>query len=117
MQPPSSPQAPASGLRIFLVVALAIATLVTGLFAFFGALGVARGANNSGYLTLAGAFAVLFAGCVIALVGVSIRAPWSRMAAILAGVAVSMTCVGSVLGIPIIVAAAQAQDLGRPRTA
>jgi len=39
------------------------------------------------------------------------------MAAILAGVAVSMTCVGSVLGIPIIVAAAQAQDLGRPRTA
>lgn len=116
MQPLPSPQAPASGLRIFLLVALAISTLVTGLFALFGVLGLAGGDNNSGYITLAGAFAVLFAGSVIALVGVSTKAPWSRMAAILAGLAVSMTCIGSVLGIPIIVAAARAPDLSRPRT-
>jgi hypothetical protein len=41
-------------------------------------------------------------------VGVARRAAWARVTAIIAGVAVSVTCLGLVLGIPIIIAAARA---------
>jgi len=107
--------APSPGLRIFLIVMLAITTAVTGLLALFGVLGVAAGANDTAPITVAVAFVVLLIASVVALVGVSIRASWARVAAILAGVAVSITCFGLVLGIPILVAAARAPDLGRPR--
>lgn len=113
--PPVSPLAPLPGLPIFLIVLLAIAAVITGLLTVFGTVGVAGGTINSGDVTLAAAFAVLFAASVVALVGVVTRAPWSRWAAILAGVAFTMTCLGSVLGIPIIVAAARASDLSPPR--
>ena len=48
-----------------------------------------------------------------ATIGVAIRAPWSRVVAILAGIGVSVTCVGLVIGIPILVTAARAPDLRR----
>lgn len=115
--PPPVSLAPSPGLRIFLIVVLAITTGVTGFFALFGVLGVAGGANDTAAITLAAAFVVLLIASVIALVGVSIRASWARVAAILAGVAVSLTCLGLVLGIPILVAAARAPDLSRPRSA
>ena len=116
MPPPPSPLAPAPGLRIFLLVVLSITVLILGVFVLAGVLAFAGGAKGTSDYTFAAAVAVLFAAAVIALVGVSIRAPWSRVAAILAGVAMTMTCLGSVLGIPIIVAAARAPDLRRPRT-
>ncbi len=109
--------APSPGLRIFLIVMLGITTAVTGLFALFGVLGVAGGANDTAAITVAAAFVVLLLASVIALVGVSIRASWARLAAILAGVAVSITCLGLLLGIPILVAAARAPDLRRQRSA
>jgi len=115
--PPPVSMAPSPGLRIFLIVVLGITTAVTGLFALFGVLGVAGGANDTAAITVAAAFVVLLLASVIALVGVSIRASWARLAAILAGVAVSITCLGLVLGIPILVAAARAPDLSRPRSA
>jgi len=45
---------------------------------------------------------------VVALVGVGRRSSWARWVALAAGVAASMTCLGLVIGIPIIVAAARA---------
>ncbi|SRR6266852_194627 len=117
MPPPPSPLAPSPGLRIFLIVVLAIAVLISSVFVLAGVSAFAGGANTSSDYTFAAVVAVLFAISVIALVGVSIRASWSRVAAILAGVVLSLTCLGSVLGIPIIVAAARAPNLTRPRSA
>jgi hypothetical protein len=114
--PPPVPPAPASGLRIFLLVVLAISVLVLGVFVLAGLLAFAGGANSLTDYTFAAAVAVLFAAVVIALVGVAIRASWSRVAALLAGLALSMTCFGLLLGIPILVAAWRAPDLSRPRT-
>lgn len=115
LPPQPVPLAPSPGLRIFLLVVLGVSTAVTGSFALLGVFGVASGPTSPGDVALAMAFVLLLAATVIALVGVSVRAPWSRVAAIVAGVAVSLTCLGLVLGIPILVAAARAPNLSRPR--
>jgi hypothetical protein len=111
--PPPIDLRPSPGLRIVLLTTLAIAMLLTGLFSMFGVLGVAGGAHSSGEIELMAFFIALFAVSTLALVGVAIRAAWSRWAAIAAGIAVSLTCLGLVLGIPIIVTAARAPDLKR----
>src|SRR2546425_12557489 len=100
MQQPPSPVARASGLRIFLLVVLAIAALIFGVLVLAGLLAVANGSNSSRVYTFTASVAVLFAASVVALVGVSIRASWSRVAAILAGGAISMELIGAVLWSP-----------------
>ena len=102
---------PSPGLRIFLLLVLGIAGFLTGGLSLFGVLGVAGGANSSGDIVFFGATAFLFAIVLLALVGVAIRARWARLAAIIAGIAISLTCIGLILGIPILVAAARAPDL------
>ena len=111
--PPAIVVTPSPGLRIVLMVMLSLATLIAGFFSLFGVLGVAGGANTGADITLAAVFVVLFVVTTLALVGVAIRASWSRWAAIAAGVAVSLTCLGLVLGIPILITAARAPDLKR----
>jgi hypothetical protein len=106
---------PSPGLRIFLLVVLSIAGFLTGLASLFGVLGVAGGANSTGDILFFAAFVVLFAVSLLALVGAAIRARWSRWAAIAAGIALSLTCLGLVLGIPILIAAARAPDLAKHR--
>jgi hypothetical protein len=95
---------------------LAASVLILGVFVLAGLLAFAGGANGVSDYTFTAAVAVLLAAVVVALVGVAIRASWSRIAALLAGLALSMTCFGLLLGIPILVAAWRAPDLGRPRT-
>src|SRR2546425_12871908 len=102
MQQPPSPVARASGLRIFLLVVLAIAALIFGVLVLAGLLAVANGSNSSRVFTFTASVAVLFGASVVALVCVSIRAFWSRVAAILAGVAVSMTLLWSLLRVTIL---------------
>jgi hypothetical protein len=104
---------PSPGLRIFLIVVLVIATYLTGGFALFGLLGVAGGAHQSSDLLFFGAIVVLFAITAAALVGVAMQARWSRWAAIAAGIALSLTCLGLILGLPILIAASRAPDLRR----
>jgi hypothetical protein len=99
---------PSPGLRTFLIVVLAIDVAVTGFMTIFGVLGVAGGADEPGGAILLSIFAVLVALAVVALVGVVMRAVWARWVALVAGIAVSLTCLGSIVGIPIIVAAARA---------
>jgi hypothetical protein len=53
-------------------------------------------------------FIVLFALSLAATIGVAARSRWARIVAIAAGIAISLTCLGLVLGIPILVAAARA---------
>jgi hypothetical protein len=69
-------------------------------------------------LVFFGVIAMLFAVSLIATVGVFMRASWARWAAIAAGIASCLTCLGLVLGIPILVASARAPDLTRtpPKT-
>jgi hypothetical protein len=102
---------PSPGLRIFLLLVLGIAGFLTGGLSLFGVLGVGGGANSSGDIVFFGAIVLLFALVLLALAGVAIRARWARLAAIIAGIAISLTCVGLILGIPILVAAARAPDL------
>jgi hypothetical protein len=89
---------------------LVVTSVVTGLLALFGLLGVTTGPGpvDVSVIFLFVVFVVLFALPVAATVGVARRADWARVIAIIAGIAVSLTCVGLVLGIPIIIAAARA---------
>ena len=104
---------PSPGLRTFLIVVLAIDVAVTGFMTIFGVLAVAGGTDEPSGLVLLSVFTVLVALAVVALVGVVIRAVWARWLALAAGIAVSLTCLGSIIGIPIIVAASRA-PLGKP---
>ena len=104
---------PSPGLRIVLLVALIIESL---LFAVLGLAGVASltgGETGAGNLALVAVVVLVFVLAVTETIGVAIRAPWSRVVAILAGIGVSVTCVGLVIGIPILVTAARAPDLRR----
>jgi hypothetical protein len=103
---------PSPGLRPFLIVFLAIDAVLFGLLTIFGALGVSQnystGQADAGQLALLAAFGVPFVLAVVALVGVVRRTAWARWVALAAGIGVSLTCLGSVIGIPIIVAATRA---------
>jgi hypothetical protein len=105
---PSS--APSPGLRQFLLAMLVVTSVITGLLALFGLLGVTKGPGpvDISVIFLFVIFVVMFALPVAATVGVARRADWARVTAIIAGIAVSLTCLGLVLGIPIIIAAARA---------
>jgi hypothetical protein len=115
---------PSPGLRVVLLVFLVLASVIWGLFALFGFLGTTAnalqwstlsGRDRSNFmfgLVLFNASAGLFAISLVAAVGVFIRAPWARWVAIAAGIASSMTCLGSVVGIPILVTASRAPRLG-----
>jgi hypothetical protein len=109
---------PSPGLRIVLLIALSLEVGATGLLAvaFLGST-ISGGQENPafGYL-LGGGLAGLFLLSLAAIVGVSMRTEWSRWAAIAAGVLISWTCVGAVIGIPVIVTAARAPDLTPPRS-
>ena len=117
--------APAPGLRVFLLVVLVIASVIWGLFTLFGILGISQSAmqratfNSTqwndfyGGLVFFGIIAVLFAISLVATIGVFARTSWGRWAAIAAGIASCLTCLGLVVGIPILVAASRAPGLGR----
>lgn len=111
--PATSTLAPSPGLRPFLIVVLIIDAVVTGLIALFGTAGVVGGANDAGAITLWLVFVALFGLTVAALVGVLLRAAWARWASLAAGIGISLTCLGLIIGIPVIVAAARA-PLGKP---
>ncbi len=92
---------------------LVIAAVLTGLMSIFGTLGVAGGATEAFSIALWLLFVVLFAVSLAGLVGVLRRSAWGRWVALAAGIAVCVTCLGAVIGIPIIVAAARA-PLSKP---
>jgi len=108
---------PSPGLRPFLIVVLVLADVVTGLFAVFGLLALAddlgllghgRQQVDPGSMVLMALFVGLFAVMLAATVGVARHARWARVVTIVAGVAITLTCLGSVLGIPIIIAGIRA---------
>jgi hypothetical protein len=95
------------------VVVLALSTTLTGLIALVGVIGEASPTNDSGItgIVLLTAFVIMFGTSTLALIGVAMRTSWCRVAAIVAGVAVSLSCLGIVLGVPIIISAALAHNL------
>gem|GEM_PF-2386967 len=106
---------PTLGLRVLLLVALAATGMISALFSFFGLLGLSNGATSTGDILFAAVVLFLFAASLLAFAGILIQASWARPAAIIAGTAISLTCVGLVVGIPILIAASRA-NLNRPRT-
>ena len=102
---------PSPGLRIVLLIALVMDVGLTGtltLIFLTTALATERMAID---FILTFAFAALFGLAVAALVGVAIRAVWSRWLAIASGILISFTVVGLLVGLPILVTAARAPDL------
>ena len=109
--PSTVPVVRSPGFRILLLVVLILDALLMGFLALGGLLSVIGGDTSAGNVVLFAFVGLVFAAAVLATVGVAIRASWSRVAAIVAGIAISLTCVGLVLGIPILIAAARAPDL------
>lgn len=102
---------PSPGLRIVLIIALSLEALITGLVSFAFIVSVIQeGGDVFGYV-LGFAFVAMFVLSGLALLGVSLRTAWSRWVAIAAGILISWTCIGAVIGIPILVTAARAPDL------
>ena len=110
--PPPVELKPSPGLRPFLIVVLALDAVLFGLLTLFGTIGeyqlISGGRGDAGGVVLWLVFAIPFVLAVVALVAVLKRASWARWVALAAGVAVSLTCLGSGIGIPIVVAAARA---------
>ena len=107
---------PSPGLRIVLIVALALEALLTGFVTLAFILATIQGPSDAFGYILGFVFIAIFVISGLALLGVSLRTTWSRWVAIAAGILISWTCVGLVLGIPILVTAARAPDL-TPRRA
>ena len=115
MPPPASiGWQPSPGLRGFLIVFLVLQALVFGLFTAAGLIAFATGGADPSSVVLLVVVLVLFALPAVALVGVFRRSAWARWVSLAAGTASTLTCLGSVLGIPILVSAARA-TLGKPR--
>ena len=117
MAPPPVELKPSPGLRTFLIVVLGVDIAATGFMSVFGLLavvgGAAGGADEPSGAVLLAIFVVLLALAVAGLIGVIVRAAWARWVALAAGIAVCLTCLGAIIGIPIIVAASRA-PLGKP---
>jgi hypothetical protein len=117
--PPPLVISPSPGLRVFLLVMLVIASVIWGLLTVFGILGESQNFSsaqkNDFYsgLVFFGIIAVLVLVSLTATIGVFARTSWARWAAIAAGIASSLTCLGLIIGIPILVAAARAPGLAK----
>ena len=114
---PLPPLQPSPGLRPFLIVVLVIDAVLFGLLSLFGTIGeyqlISEGQGDVSGVVLWLVFVIPFVLAVVALVAVLRRTSWARWVALAAGIAVTLTCLGSVVGIPIIVAASRA-PLRRP---
>jgi hypothetical protein len=100
-------------MRVFLIVMLAIAALLSGLMSVAGTFGVTGGDTGTVSISLWLLFIALFVLSAGGLVGVLRRSTWGRGIALAAGIGVTLTCLGAVIGIPIIYLAARA-PLGKP---
>jgi hypothetical protein len=101
---------PSPGLRIALIVALALEVALSGLFAVAFVAGASQQRDAFSY-ALGFELIATFLLSLVALVAVIVRTAWSRWVAIAAGIIVSLTCLGLVLGIPIVITSARAPDL------
>ena len=115
--------APSRGLRPFLLVVLIVSDVITGLIALSGLLAIAAYLGVGGepsqpadaltYYLIA-FFELVFLLMLAATIGVAMRTRWARVVTIVAGAVVSLSCLGAVLGIPIIVAAIRAPMSKQP---
>jgi hypothetical protein len=115
--PPPVVIKPSPGLRIVLIISLSLAALMAGFLLFVAIFGTvsdsSSGISISGDIVFLVITLALFVVTVVALIGSVIRARWSRWVAIGAGIALTLTCAGALVGIPILVTAARAPDLTR----
>lgn len=102
---------PSPGLRIVLIIALSLEALLTGFLSFVFLITVLQQGGDAISYILGFSFLAIFVISGLALLGVSLRTAWSRWAAIAAGILISWTCIGAVIGIPVLVTAARAPDL------
>jgi hypothetical protein len=87
--------------------------VASGLLTLVGTIAIFGGSTESGSLVLFAVVAILFGLSLAGTIGVARRSAWARVVAIIAGFAVSLTCIGLLFGIPILVSAFTAPNLTR----
>jgi hypothetical protein len=92
---------------VFLIVMLSVAAALNGLMGLVGTIAVTGGDTGAVSVSFWLLFIALFVLSSGALVGVVRQSTWGRWVALAAGIAVCFTILGSIIGIPIIVAAAR----------
>ena len=118
--PPPPPVAPGRALRIVVLVALALVAVPDAFFVLTGTVAESQmwsGGQQDveGLLFLLGFVAILVLA-VLGFVGMWMRTNWGRWVAFAAGIGATLTCVGALLGILIIVGALRAPWRKRPAT-
>lgn len=108
---------PSPGLRIVLVIFLVLELLAAGLFAVVFAFAAVSGGQDLLSYGLGLYVLLTFVVSGAALVAVVLRAQWSRWMAIAAGILICWWVVGALIGLPILVLAARAPDMGRAKRA
>jgi hypothetical protein len=92
---------------VVLLVFLAVSIALNGFMSVMGTIGVTGGNTTPTSIFLWLAFIFLFVISAAGLLGVVMKRAWGRWVALAAGIALSVTLVGAVVGVPIIVAAAR----------
>jgi hypothetical protein len=110
---PPSLLKPSPGLRIVLLVCLALMTAGTGTLVLTYLTVLFSSDATAVDFVLEFAFIAMFGMSLAAIVGVSMRTVWSRWLALACGILICFTVAGMLVGIPIVVTAARAPDLGR----
>lgn len=94
--------APTPTARVVVIVALAVAVVLTGLLGIVGTLGVTGGDRSATSIILWLVFVLAFLLSAAALAGVLLRKEWGRWIAVVTGALLSLTFCGAVVGLPII---------------
>lgn len=106
---------PSPAARVVLLVALVVGLVLNGGMGTIGTVAVIGGDTSTTSIVLWLAFVVLALLCAAALVGVVLRKEWGRWVAIAAGIVLSLTFIGGILGLPIIFGAVRAPLARAPK--
>ncbi len=104
---------PTPGLRTALLACLVIASVIFGGISLVGLIAVSGSSSDPSTLPFFGVCFTLFGLSLASTIAVSLQRRPSKLLAIITGVALCLTCVGAVLGIPILITASRATNLTR----
>jgi len=104
---------PTPGLRTALLACLAITSVIFGGISLIGLIAVTSTSFDPSTLPFFGVCFTLFGLSLASTIAVSLQRRPSKLLAIITGIALCLTCVGAVLGIPILITASRATNLSR----
>jgi hypothetical protein len=104
---------PTPGLRTALSACLVITSVIFGGISLVGLIAVSSGSFDPSTLPFLGICFILFGLSLASTIAVSLQRRPAKLLTIITGIALCLTCVGAVLGIPILITASRATNLSR----